>query len=81
MQLTYRGTTYTQAPTAVATARKTIGQYRGATCEITTTTLNPVSRKVQMIYRGVAYLGTTSHAPAPSAAGVELPMTTAWAMV
>jgi|GEM_PF-4739164 len=80
MQLTYRGTTYTQATTTVTTTRKTIGQYRGAPCAMTTTSLNPVRRKAQMVYRGVAYLGTTTPETLPSATSVELPLSTTCAI-
>ncbi len=71
MQLTYRGTTYTQPTTTVATTQTAIGHYRGATFPIHTVTTPSGSRNVAMTYRGVTYLGTTTRTALPLVPGVE----------
>ncbi len=80
MQLTYRGTTYTQAPATVTITPSAIGKYRGTPFPIHTATVTPFQRSVPLTYRGVTYWGNMPNAAVPLTVQAETTLNADWAM-
>ncbi len=80
MQLTYRGTTYTQTPMTVATTQTAIGYYRGAAFPIHTATVTLSRRPVPLTYRGATYWANATNEVVPLVAQAENILNADWAV-